>query len=156
MRNVLTIAAVAASVLLTTPALGGTFFRLEIGPPVADTSAPGKVKNAVLLVRPLACDDPGSVVFSGTAEGFVNGSRRSVALKLTRLATPGVHAVTRQWPDGQWVLNLTGTCPGRDATAAAIVPIAGNTAFVRAKARLFDRAATIAEVAASLRAAVAE
>jgi hypothetical protein len=156
MRNVLTIAAVAASALLTTPALGGTFFRLEIGPPVADTSAPGKVKNAVLLVRPLACDDPAAVVITGTAEGFVNGSRRSVPLKLTRLATPGVHAVTRQWPDGRWVVNLTGACPGRAATAAAIVPIAGNTGFVRAKARFFDRATTIADVDASLQAAIAE
>jgi hypothetical protein len=130
--------------------MAGTAFRLEIGPAVADFGA-GKVKNAILLVRPLACDDPASVAITGSAEGMVNGARQSVALKLQRLATPGVHAVLRQWPDGQWVLNLTATCPARKATASVLVPLDGNTAFVRARSQFFDRAATTAETEASLR-----
>ena len=140
---------VAAAVVLAGQALAGVNFRLDIGPAVADASG-AKVKNAVLLVRPLACDDAGSVVMSGTAEGIVNGVRQSVALKLQRLATPGVHAVTKQWPDGQWVLNLTATCPGRDAVASAVVPLARNT-FVRAKSQFFTHAATVAVIEQSLK-----
>jgi hypothetical protein len=130
-------------------AAAGPNFRLDIGPPVADTSA-GKVKNAVLLVRPLACDDAASVVITGTAEGIVNGVRQSVPLKLQRLATPGVHAVSRQWPDGRWVITLTATCPARDATASAVVPLAKNT-FVRAKTQFFTHAATVAAIEQSLK-----
>jgi hypothetical protein len=141
---------VVAAVAFAAQALAGVTFRLDIGPAVADTSA-GKVKNAVLLVRPLACDDPASVVMTGTAEGIVNGARQSVALKLQRLPTPGVHAVSRQWPDGDWVLNLTATCPGRDATASAVVPLRGPSGFVRAKAQFFDHSATVATIEASLK-----
>jgi hypothetical protein len=139
----------AGALLLAGQAIAGVTFRLDIGPPVADTSA-GKVKNAVLLVRPLACDDASSVVMTGTAEGIVNGARRSVPLKLQRLATPGVHAVSRQWPDGQWVIALTATCPARDAIASAVVPLAKNS-FVRAKSQFFTHAATVAVIEQSLK-----
>ena len=142
--------AMAASLTLATQVIAGTIFRLDVGPAVADTSA-GKVKNAVLLVRPLACDNAASVVMTGTAEGIVDGARRSVPLKFVRLATPGVHAVQRQWPDGQWVLNLTGTCAGRNATASAIVPLGGKTGFIRAKAQFFPHAATVAAIESSLK-----
>ena len=141
---------IAASLIVATQAVAGPFFRLEIGPAVADTSA-GKVKNAVLLVRPLACDDAASVVVTGTAEGIVAGARQSVPLKLARLATPGVHAVSRQWPEGRWVLNLTATCPGRNATASAIVPLGGKTGFVRSKAQFFTHTATVAAVDSALK-----
>jgi hypothetical protein len=137
-----------AALALAAQAAAGPSFRLEIGPAVADTSA-GKVKNAVLLVRPLACDNAASVVMTGTAEGIVGGARQSVALKLQRLPTPGVHAVSRQWPDGQWVLNLTATCPGRGAVASAVVPLT-KSGFVRAKAQFFDHAATVASIEQSL------
>jgi hypothetical protein len=139
---------VAAALVLAGQALAGPHFRLDIGPVVADTSG-GKVKNAVVLVRPLACDEAGSIVMSGTAEGIVNGVRHSVPLKLQRLATPGVHAVTRQWPDGQWVLNLTATCPGRNAVASAVVPLTKN-GFVRSKSQFFTHAATVAAIEQSL------
>ena len=139
----------AASIALAAQALAGPTFRLDIGPAVADTSA-GKVKNAVMLVRPLACDDPASVVMTGSAEGIVSGSRQSVPLKLQRLPTPGVYAVSRQWPDGQWVINLTATCPARDAVASAVVPLARNS-FVRSRSQFFTHAATVAVIEQSLK-----
>src|SRR5688500_18544804 len=91
----------------TAIAMAGTMFRLEIGLPIAagsDTKAKA-VKNAVLVVRPVVCDDVASVQITGTAEGMVNGARQSVTVKLIPV-TPGVYAVQRQWPDGQWVLHL--------------------------------------------------
>ena len=141
-----------ASVLMAAQAAAGTSFRLEIGPAVADTSA-GKVKNAVLLVRPLLCGDPASVRITATAEGIVNGARQSVPLKLVALPTPGVHAVQRQWPDGQWVIHLSGTCPQPKAGASTIVPLTGtgtDTRFSRPKTQVLREPATKAQVEAAL------
>jgi hypothetical protein len=140
----------SALVLMTAQAWAGTSFRLEIGPAVADTSA-GKVKNAVLLVRPQLCADPASVRITASAEGIVNGARQSVPLKLVALPTPGVHAVQRQWPDGRWVLHLSGTCPEPEAAASTIVPLTGTgNAFSRPKTQVLREPATKAQVEAAL------
>jgi hypothetical protein len=139
-----------ASMLVAVQVAAGTSFRLEIGPAVADTSA-GKVKNAVLLVRPQVCEDPASVRITATAEGFVNGTRQSVPLRLVALPTPGVHAVQRQWPDGQWVIHLSGTCPKPNAAASTIVPLTGTgAAFSRAKTQVLREPATKAQVESAL------
>jgi len=130
-------------------AQAGEDFRLEIGSAIAGGDN-FKLKNAVLMVRPLACDDPASVVMTGSAVGIVNGARQSVPLKLLSLPTPGVHAVTKQWPDGTWVLSLTARCPARAATASALVPLGGKDSLVRDKSRFFTRAATDADIDASL------
>jgi hypothetical protein len=137
--------AALAAVVVAGSAWGGIYFRLDIGSPNADRSA-AKVKDAVLLVRGLACDDDSSIVITGTAEGVVNGSRQTIPLALARLATPGVYAVTRQWPDGRWVLHLNATCPGRKAAASAVVPVERNTRFARSKARFFLHTAAAADV----------
>lgn len=139
---------VGASVVLS-PAwpLAGAMFKLEIGHPIAGGSA-GKNK-AVLVARPLCCD-PATVRITATAEGIVNGTRRSIPLEVQALSTPGVHAIARQWPDGRWVLNLTGTCAERNATASAIVPLTA-TGFARDKIQFFARAATSAEIESAVR-----
>ena len=149
LRRLLVAGAAIAVLSAAVPAGAGLAFRLDIGPAVADRSA-GKMKKAVFLVRPLACGDAASVVMTGTAEGIVNGARRSIPLELVSLPTPGVHAVQRQWPDGQWVIALTGTCPGRQATASAIVPLAPTGQFVRAKAKFSQDGATAADIEAVL------
>lgn len=126
----------------------GSGFRLDIGAPIAG-NAPNLKKDTVLVVRPLACSDPASAQITGTAEGIVNGARRSVPLKLMPLDKPGVHAVTQQWPDGQWVLSLSGTCRG--ATAGALVPVVKKT-FLRESSKFLPHAPTASEIDASLNA----
>jgi hypothetical protein len=135
----------ASFALPASPAAAGPFFRLEVGPAFA--GSPNKVKNAVFVVRPLACTDPGAAIVTGVAEGTVNGVRRTIPLKLVRLDTRGVHAVTRQWPEGTWVVTLSGKCG--TSVAGAIVPI-GKSGFVRDASRLLDHAATPPEVDATL------
>jgi hypothetical protein len=71
-----------------------------------------KVKGGVLLVQAEGCYGPGATV-SATAEGLVNGRRRSIPLRLTKVGTDSAGTVTytlrRQWPaEGVWVLSLTG------------------------------------------------
>jgi hypothetical protein len=140
----------AVLVTVTTAAMAGTMFRLEIGLPIAAgiDSKTKNVKNAVLVVRPVVCDDVAGVHITGMAEGVVNGARQSVAVRLIPV-TPGVFAVARQWPEGQWVLHLAGTCPTPKAAASTIVPLAG-TSFIREKTQVLREPATRAQIEAAL------
>ena len=123
-------------------------FVLQVGPPIAGNSQPSK--KSFLVVRPGGCD-PARTRITGTAEGLVDGSRRTVRLELEALATPGVHAVPREFAKGGvWVVNLVGTCAGK--TAGALVPVGPNDTFNRETVKLLSHAATTAEIDASLRA----
>src|SRR5688500_6284311 len=142
----------AASLCLTAAPVvfAGPFFRLEIGPAIAGNK-PG-MKSGLFVVRALACDEPRDVRVTATAEGIVDGARQSLPLKLIALDAPAAYAVVRQWPArGVWVVNLTGTCPGRKATAAAVVPI-GKAGFRRESSQLLERAATATEIETALNA----
>ena len=45
---------------------------------------------------------------SGTADGVVNGERRTMPLELASTSRPGVFSVRRAWPaDGAWVLRIS-------------------------------------------------
>ena len=140
------------ALMLGTSAMAGLLFRLEIGPPSAGPTTK-KIVKAAIMVRGLACDDPASIRMTGTAEGFVGGGRRSMPLELVETA-PGVFAVPRP-PNGQWVLNLTGTCPGRNATAGVIVPLGGPSGFLREKAQFFEAAAKPSQIDGALNALAA-
>jgi len=123
-------------------------FSLTIGKAVAGNDFHSK--GAVLVVRPDGCGEPAKALIRGTAEGMVNGTRRSLPLKLTPLPTPGVYAVYREWPaEGVWVVNLTGNYNG--ATASSIVPI-GPKGLVRESVKSFQHSATEEEIDVSLKA----
>ena len=65
---------------------------------------------------------------SGTAEGLVNGARRSITLHFDSTSRPGVFAVRRQWPsDGSWLLRIA----LQHTTAIVTLDRAGNVASVR-------------------------
>jgi hypothetical protein len=123
-------------------------FTFTIGSPVA--SQDFHLKAAAFVFRTQGCTDPARSQISGTAEGLVNGARRSVALKVVASSKPGVYAVYQNWPaEGGWVVNLKGTCA--NASAGAIVPI-GPKGFIRESAKFFERPATDAEIDTSLKA----
>jgi hypothetical protein len=146
----LTLAALAIVFAAGIPVFAGTTFRLEIGSNIAGVPAL-KTKNVVVMARALACDDDASVQMTGIAEGIVNGQRQSLKLELMPMATPGVFAVRKQWSDGTWIVNLTASCPGRKATAGALVALDQHSALMRSKTKLLERAATEREVTALLK-----
>ncbi|HVG18324.1 MAG TPA: hypothetical protein VNI02_04675 [Blastocatellia bacterium] len=79
-------------------------FQLSVETP----SATHQLKDAVLFVRTFGCNTPADAKLSATAEGVVNGERRSLPLELTYDST-GVYALKQQWPsEGAWVLAITG------------------------------------------------
>jgi hypothetical protein len=138
--------------LLTTFALAALAlqqgFTFTIGGPAAAQDF--AVKAAVFAFRTEGCADPAASQISGTAEGMVNGMRRSLVLRVVKAAKPGVYGVFQNWPnEGDWVVNLKGTCG--TAIAGAIVPM-GPKGFVRESSKFFARPATDAEINDSLKA----
>jgi hypothetical protein len=143
---------------IAAPAIAGTMFRLEIGPPIAagtGATTPQFKKKVVLVVRPRVCDNPAAVQITGTAEGLVNGMRQSLPLTLIAVnQAEGVYAVQQQWPDnGQWLLQLNGSCPIPRASASTLVPMKGST-FVREKTAVLREPATRQQVETALAALV--
>jgi len=123
-------------------------FTFTIGSPVA--SQDYHTKSAAFVFRTDGCAEPAKAQISGTAEGLVKGVRRSVALRVMPASRPGVYAVFQNWPaEGEWVVNLKGTCA--NASAGAIIPV-GPKGFIRESSKFFARPATDAEIEASLRA----
>ena len=127
-------------------------FTFSIGSPVASQDV--RAKTAAFVFRTEGCEDPAKSQISGTAEGVVKGTRRSVPLHVSAMSKPGVYAVYQTWPaEGDWVVNLKGTCAS--ASAGAIIPI-GPKGFVRESSKFFPRPATDAEIDASLKALAPE
>jgi hypothetical protein len=123
-------------------------FTFSIGSPVAAQDF--RAKAAAFVFRTQGCADPAKSQIRATAEGLVNGARRSVALKVETMSKPGVYALYQTWPaEGHWVVNLRGSC--HDANAGAIIPI-GPKGFLRESAKFFPRAATNVEIETSLKA----
>jgi len=121
-------------------------FTFTIGSPVA--AQDGRAKQSAFVFRTEGCADTTKLRVDGTAEGIVQGARRSVPLRLAPMSTPGVYAVYQTWSsEGAWVVNLHGTCAA--ATAGAVIPFRANS-FIRASSKFFPRPATAAEVDAAL------
>jgi hypothetical protein len=122
-------------------------FTFTIGSPVAAQDF--ALKSAAFVFRTEGCAEPAKAHVSGTAEGLVRGTRRSLPLKIVASSKPGIYAVYDTWPaEGSWLVNLKGMCAS--AVAGAIVPV-GPHGFVRESSRFFPRPATDAEVEASLK-----
>jgi hypothetical protein len=123
-------------------------FTFTIGNPVA--SQDYRTKTAAFVFRTEGCADPTKSQISGTAEGLVKGTRRTLALKVLATSKPGVYAVDQNWPpEGAWVVSLKGSCDG--ANAGALVPI-GPRGFIRESSKFFARPASDAEIESSLKA----
>ncbi len=124
-------------------------FSLTIGSPVA-AGLVKKVKDSGFAVRLEQCESIAKSQITGTAEGIVNGARKSVPVQLVSTASPNVFVLPATWTDeGAWVVSLKATCA--DAKAGAIVPI-GRGGFIRESTKVFPRFATAAEVEAALKA----
>lgn len=121
-------------------------------------------RGAFLLVHAFHHGTPVSFPLTGTAEGLVNGERRTISLEFRNTSRPGVYALHHQWPkDGTWTLVLTVTQgQGEFNSASAVVELGagGQVAQVtvptrRQGAHLIPDRVSIADVEAGLRARAA-
>jgi len=134
--------------ILALPLLAGAL-RLEVSDVAGKPEA--QLKHAVLMARTTACQSPEKTTITATAEGIVNGVRRSIPLKVIPLATGGTFVIAREWPEqGTWAVKLVAANPEyKNYSTGVVVP------FEKASIRLaavqhYYHAPTDAEVAAAL------
>ena len=140
------VAAASALALLATASAAGTSFRIEIGSTAAlgmDKKFKNSPKKLVVAVRAVVCGDLATVKITGTAEGLVNGTRRSLPITLTAVdPAEAVYAIAQQWPqEGAWVLHLKGSCSTPKADASTLVAVARGT-FIRDRSQVLRDPAT--------------
>jgi hypothetical protein len=86
------------AVAITSPSLAG-------GPPSFAFEAPSGSSDPVLIVHAFSCHQPTDAAVRASAEGVVDGKRKTIPLQLKSSGATGVYSVTRQWPaQGSWVL----------------------------------------------------
>ena len=108
-----------------------------------------------VLVRTIHHGGPLALPLTGTAEGLVNGQRRSVPLTFVLAEAPNVYSVLNTWgAEGVWVLNISAV--GDHLGAGAVIGFDRNSepAFARFPRTMANasRPATSREVDAMLRA----
>src|SRR5690242_4655392 len=95
--------AIALNVPATTPspaaAKGPPWISIEYPVNPYDQST----RDAFLVVHAFHHQMPMAFPVSGTAEGIVNGQRRSITLEFQRATRTGEYALRKQWPaEGTW------------------------------------------------------
>ena len=120
--RILAVASLLATTAFTT--LGPPWISIEYPANPYDSGS----RDAFLLVHAFHHGTPVSFPVSGTAEGVVNGARRTISLEFKNTSRPGVYAVHKQWPsEGVWTLVLGVTQGEGDFnTASAIVELGTN------------------------------
>jgi hypothetical protein len=107
------------------------------GPPWISIEVPANpfdrdARGAFLVVHTYHHQTAVQLVMEGTAEGLVNGARRSVPLELTPMARTGSFALTRTWPsEGAWVLDIRAFDGNSRISAVVGVGATGEVSFVR-------------------------
>lgn len=123
--RLLRLAIVPLLLVIATPAVAG--------PPWITIEYPGnpfdqQVRDAFLVVHAFHHNAPAGLPVSGTAEGIVNGQRRTITLSFVPLSREGTFALRKQWPnEGRWLLALHVTQgAGEHNTATALVRLAAD------------------------------
>jgi hypothetical protein len=121
-------------------------------------------RGAFLLVHAFHHGTPVGYPVTGTAEGLVDGARRTVSLEFKNTSRPGVYALNKQWPtSGTWTLVIRVTQGGDESdVATAIVELSptGQVASVNVPTKVergwvIPVAVSMAEIDAGLRARAA-
>src|SRR2546429_5571074 len=80
-------------------------------------------RGAFLLVHSFHHGTAIGYIVTGTAEGIVNGERRTVKLEFAETGREGVHALRQNWPkEGTWTLVIKAN-QGPDDAASAVVDL---------------------------------
>jgi hypothetical protein len=119
-------------------------------------------RGAHLLVHAYYHGTPVGYPVSGTAEGVVNGERRTITLRFETTSRTGVYALRKQWPsEGSWtlVISVTQGDHDRGGVAQALVELSptGSVASVQVPTQqhaegAFPRRLTAQEIEAAVRA----
>jgi hypothetical protein len=127
--------AAALSLLISTPAFAG--------PPLLSLEIPANPYNettrgAFALVRVYHHGDVAYYPVNGTAEGLIDGTRRSIKIELTATSVPGVYAIKyAPAKEGAWILVVSiGQKSGDHGQATMLVTLRnGEVASVKVPTR---------------------
>lgn len=134
----------AALMLVPVAVLYAGGFWLELGTPSA--SAEAQAAKAFLTVKAVGCHQPERAEVTGEAIGVRNGKRETIPLKISRMSTPGMFAVTRQWPEqGNWTLRFVARQLEVGAVTGMLVK-AGPDGVDRASAKFMPREPNAADL----------
>lgn len=121
LKRMLTVASLGALLLAASSSASAGGFQLSVETP---SGSDAQMKDTVLVARTYGCHQPADAKLSATAEGLVNGARKSLALDLRSIGS-GVYAIKQQWPsEGTWVVALTGAYNGM--TSSVLVELGPN------------------------------
>ncbi len=128
----LVLAALFASALAT-PALAKPPW-ISIEYPINPYDA--SLRGAFVVVHTFIHRMPYALRLAGTAEGIVNGERRTIPLEFNATSQPGVYALMPRWPrEGVWTLVIhAGEAPGMVATVVVEIGANGEISSVRVRA----------------------
>ncbi len=138
------------------PLVGPPWISIEYPPNPMDPSTRG----AFLLVHTFHHQQVTRELVSGTAEGIVNGERRTIELDFDRTSRPGVLALKKMWPsEGNWLLVIAVGRAEGGATALVSIGTNGQVASVRVPTTRYEggrfegpRRVTAQEIEETLRA----
>jgi len=161
------IRSLALAALATAPvAVPVSAFELK-GPPWISIELPvnpydQSTRGAFLLVHSFHHGTAMGFIVSGTAEGMMNGERRSLKLDFAETSREGVYALKRTWPkEGTWTLVIKAN-QGPDDAATAVVDLGPDGDVVAIRVPTMQRGAwtvpapvTLGEIDAALRARAA-
>ncbi len=129
-RSLALAALATALVAAPAPALAGPpWISIELPANPYDRST----RAAFLLVHAFHHGTAMGFIVTGTAEGMVNGERRSLKLDFAETSREGVFALKRTWPrEGTWTLVIKAN-QGPDDAATAVVELRpdGDVAAIR-------------------------
>lgn len=164
--------AALASGSLANVAFAGPLARIPmddgfVGPPWISIEMPvnpydESTKGAFLLVHAFHHGTPMGFIVSGTAEGMVNGERRSLKLELAETSREGVYALKRTWPgEGTWTLVITAN-QGPEDGATAVIDLGAEGGVIAVRVPTMQRGrwtvpapVALADIDAALRARAA-
>ena len=115
-------AALASPAVAPIPSVGPPWISIEhpVNPYDATT------RGAYLVVHAFHHGTPTAFPVSGTAEGLVNGQRRTVSLEFKTTSRTGAFVLSKQWPDaGTWTLVIA-VAQGPEDRVSAVVDIGAD------------------------------
>ncbi len=123
------------------------------GPPWISIETPvnpydATTRDAFLLVHAFHHGTPVALPVTGTAEGIVNGERKSVKLAFSPTSRSGAYALKKQWGDaGVWTLLIAVHQETSDIAQALVeVDAAGEVARVQVPTRVAERGMRVPRV----------
>jgi hypothetical protein len=152
--------------LVRPPSVDAAPISVVAGPPWISIEYPVNpfdrtTRGAHLLVHAYYHGTPIAYPVSGTAEGVVNGDRRTMTLRFETTSRTGVYALRKQWPsEGSWtlVISVTQGENGAGGVAQALVELSptGTVASVQVPTQqhaegAFPRRLTAQEIESAVR-----